>query len=160
LIDVLELPTMTQDLEVFAPALVGPLLRDAVLRQHGVMHVLFHPGHLDKQPVVDALMSTAAQVKVSGMEWWTARQLNDWERARRRVLWNHFEQTENSFRVRLRSEESLQDATLLFLSSTPAKPLVNGQEYSSAMVMRWGFEFQAITLDLEKDAECVLQLEH
>src|SRR2546421_4054517 len=44
-IDVLELPTPTQDLVVFAPeAIFEPLLAQAK-KNHGVLHLLFHPAH-------------------------------------------------------------------------------------------------------------------
>ena len=43
-IDVLELPTPTQDLNVFAPeTLLRPLLDPR--RRHGILHLLFHPTH-------------------------------------------------------------------------------------------------------------------
>ncbi|MCD6290736.1 MAG: hypothetical protein J7M34_09570, partial [Anaerolineae bacterium] len=55
LIPILELPTLTQDLIVFAPeALAEPLLQ-AGRRQHGIVHFLFHPEHVDKPGVADAL---------------------------------------------------------------------------------------------------------
>src|SRR5579871_5460731 len=72
--DVLELPTPTQDLGVFAPsALLEPLLA-AALRHHGVLHLLFHPAHIFKPGVAEALRQAVTQAQ--SMAWWTAAEIN------------------------------------------------------------------------------------
>src|SRR5207253_6712209 len=52
----LELPTPAQDLIVFAPeALAAPLL-DGVVKQHGILHLLFHPAHVATTGVAEWLI--------------------------------------------------------------------------------------------------------
>ena len=83
---VLELPTPTQDLEVFVPAAFFSLLLEAAERHHGILHLLFHPGHIHKACVQEALHNAVESARRKGLEWWTARDINTWERARRRAL--------------------------------------------------------------------------
>jgi hypothetical protein len=54
-VDVLEMPTTTQDLNVFAPEPLLEALLDAAERHGGVMHLLFHPAHVLKEPVASAI---------------------------------------------------------------------------------------------------------
>jgi peptidoglycan/xylan/chitin deacetylase (PgdA/CDA1 family) len=100
-IDVLELPTLTQDLVVFAPPSLLDGLIDGVKRVHGILHLLFHPAHLHRPEVRDALKGAIDRAKREGMEWWTARQINA--------------------TVNLRASVDLVDATLLFLSPKPSE---------------------------------------
>ena len=51
MINVLELPTLTQDLVVFAPPALLDGLIDGVKRVNGVLHLLFHPAHLHRPEV-------------------------------------------------------------------------------------------------------------
>ena len=141
-IDVLELATQTQDLEVFAPRQLGDALVDAAARHHGVLHVLFHPFHMEKAEVRDALRHVAATVRQRGLPWWTAARINRWERARRRLGFTRFEQSAGRASVRLRAGESLPGATLLWMLPGPGADA--GQP-----VQRWGFPGQAVTIDLD-----------
>ncbi|HXF62807.1 MAG TPA: hypothetical protein VNK95_14380, partial [Caldilineaceae bacterium] len=77
--DVLELPTPTQDFIVFAPpAILAPML-DAVQRSHGILHLLFHPSHIDKPGVAESILHAVAAARSCGLEWWTASAINGWE---------------------------------------------------------------------------------
>lgn len=153
-LDVLELPTPTQDLTVFVPpALVPPLLR-AVLKAHGVLHLLFHPAHFNKPAVAPALEEAVALGKERGLEWWTARQLSDWERARRETIWlRHDGDSEQNCAV-LRLQTALPDATLLWLASDKTGEAtegitlrVNEQNVAPEKVERWGFTFYRLPLN-------------
>src|SRR5687768_11859290 len=89
-INVLELPTPTQDLFVFAPeAILEPLLAQAK-KTHGVLHLLFHPAHFRHQQVADAMLMSIRRGREEGLEWWTGRQINAWERARRTAKMSEF----------------------------------------------------------------------
>lgn len=156
-LDVLELPLMTQDLEVFAPFAVNEPMLAAAVRHHGVLHLLFHPGHMGKEPVVQALLESVAAARAQGLEWWTARQINAWERARRQVQWSQIEPSENGCKVLIRAGAPLPDATLLFLCDTSSQFSINDLDQAMTSVTRWGFEFQAVTLHLEQDAEFSIQ---
>jgi hypothetical protein len=151
--DVLELPTPTQDLNVFAPdTLLEPLLQ-AALRHYGILHLLFHPAHMVKEPVVQAFLTAVARGKESGLEWWTARELDAWERARRRAHWSDYGSENGGAQVTLQLGESLPGATVLWLSPNPRPVTVNGRAQSAQTVERWGFRFQSVVLDAEQPGE-------
>jgi hypothetical protein len=138
-LDILELATPTQDLIVFAPeALIDPML-DSVKRSHGVMHLLFHPAHIDKPGVAGSIITAVRKAKAAGLEWWTARQIHRWEFARRAVSW--IDAGDSS--VTLRCEKDLDQATILWL-----KPHA-GDGFSA-----WGFEFDATTHNLPGKTDC------
>ncbi len=129
LLDVLELPTLTQDLEVFAPrALLQPLAR-AALKYGGVLHLLFHPTHLANPAVEGALREAVALGTSLGMEWWTAEQIARWTRARLAARWTLEEEGE-----RLQAPKALEGATVLRMDLANAR---DGVE-------RWGFRFATL----------------
>lgn len=135
-LDVLELPTPTQDLCVFAPVeLLQPLL-EAAHAHYGVLHLLFHPSHIEKPGVADAIVAAARQARERGMEWWTARQINSWERARRAATWTSYE----SHQATLQIATALPGATILWLQSAP-------NAKSSPTIQRWGFTWDVVSLD-------------
>ena len=158
-IDVLELATPTQDLNVFGPeALLAPLLA-AALRHHGILHLLFHPAHIDKEGVAEAIGRAVEAARAHGMEWWTVRQLGAWERARRQVRWGGYGEEPHPegtrVTVSLQAGGALAGATLLWLCPTPgecsAQAFVEEQTSPAAKVTRWGFPFHAVTFDLEEN---------
>jgi hypothetical protein len=155
-LDVLELTTPTQDLEVFAPqALLNPLL-EAVERHHGILHLLFHPAHIGKQAVADALLAAVAAAKQRGMEVWTAQQIDAWERARRSVRWTGYGQEAHKEEFSLRVETPLPEATLLWLLPRPGRITLNGEARAVEAIARWGFAFQSVVCDLEPDTEITM----
>ncbi|MCX6365631.1 MAG: hypothetical protein NTX57_02850 [Armatimonadetes bacterium] len=115
-----ELPTPTQDLCIFAPPEVATPILDAAMRYHGIAHFLFHPAHMRKPGVADALQAVVAEGKRRGMVWRTGRELVEWERARRAAFWINAEELE--------FPESLPGATILTLDPT-------------GDVERWGWWF-------------------
>lgn len=143
-IDVLELATPTQDLLVFAPEpAVAPLMATAT-RHYGILHLLFHPAHIDKPGVADALKNSVAKAKSLGMQWWTATRINSWERARRTVTWSF------GNKVEVQTKAPLAGATLMWLDPQNKNP-------AETTVTRWGFSFNYMTTDLEPGKPCQLQ---
>ncbi len=137
LLDVLELPTPTQDLGVFAPPeLLDPLL-GAVTRHHGVLHLLFHPAHVTKPAVAAALIDAVERGRKAGLEWWTAAEINHWERARRQVEWLGYECADGTVHVRLRCGVPFSEATILWLAG----------DGEADTVCRWGVPFRAHPFD-------------
>lgn len=136
-LDVFELPTLSQDLCVFAPPVIADKLIAASHRVHGICHLLFHPAHIDKPGVRDAFLSSIARGKALGMEWWTAEAVNAWERARRTA---QFAQNKDNG-VSMTTSQRLEDATLL-LSATD-----DLQE--TDVVERWGFRFKVTVATIE-----------
>jgi hypothetical protein len=114
---------------------IDPML-ESVKRSHGVMHLLFHPAHIDKPGVADAILTAVRKAKAAGLEWWTARQIHQWEFARRSVRWIDCDESS----VTLRAGSKLTDATVLWLRHDAS---------SESTFRAWGFEFDAtmITLD-------------
>lgn len=144
-LDVLELPTPTQDLEIFAPtALLQPLLA-ATIAHHGILHLLFHPAHIAKPGVADAIFLAVQQTQAAGIAWWTAAQINAWERARRTVTWSDYTTTGDDARVTLTADAALPGATILWLGA--------GEDTTT----RWGFPFHAATLDLTPGSATTLE---
>lgn len=148
LYDVIELPTLTQDLHLFAPdALLEPLLQ-AVLQVHGVLHLLFHPAHINKPGVADALVRAVREARRNQMEWWTAQQINAWERARRSVRCRAHLEEPTSLVVQLDSETPLLEATLLLVGAEGEAEVVGGNCTEVEQAVRWGTPVTAVTFDL------------
>ena len=149
MLDVLELPFQTQDLEIFVPGVLCDALLPPVLKHHGILHLLFHPAHVCKPGVADALSASVQKAMAAGAEWWTATEIDKWERARRQAKWTRYERSRRTTEVELRAA-SLEDATILWLHDSRSSFRVNGHPAESVTVERWGFEFQALNLGKAK----------
>lgn len=158
-LDVLELPTPTQDLEIFAPtALLYPLL-DAAVRHHGILHLLFHPAHIAKPGVANAIFTAVREAQAAGLLWWTAAQINAWERARRQVTWNDYQAQDGALQVTLSSGADLPGATILWLGEGDINLKANDAALNAKLVTRWGFPFHAVTLDMGAQETVTLRLD-
>ncbi|NLX97290.1 MAG: twin-arginine translocation signal domain-containing protein [Rhodopirellula sp.] len=146
-LDVLEVNMLTQDLVVVCPAEYGRQLLDSALRHHGVAHFLFHPAHVLKPGVADAISDLIDYGRSQGMQWWTSEQIYRWEKRRRAVT----ARFEAGNRLTLRAAEPLHEATLLVLSppDAPQSFSLNGRPAPSQRWTLYGFEFQAVTADIE-----------
>jgi peptidoglycan/xylan/chitin deacetylase (PgdA/CDA1 family) len=127
-----ELPTLTQDLNVFAPDEIAAPLLDAALTHYGILHLLFHPAHIAKPSVSKALIVSVRKGRDRGIEWWTARDISRWERARRSARWAALPDGT----VTLTAGDELIDATTMVL--LPGNDAGAGQN-------RWGFSFKVNT---------------
>ena len=157
ILDVLELPTLTQDLVLTAPLELAPPMLAAVLKSHGVFHLLFHPNHIRKPGQSAAVLSATALARAAGLEWWTAAEINRWERARRQTCWHGAPNGAYT----LSSTVSLHQATLLCLESSsgqPANVAINGVAQDVQVVERWGYRFQSVVLDLIPHSEYRLEV--
>lgn len=139
IIDVMELPTPTQDLAMFAPPELLAPLKAAALEHFGVMHLLFHPYHIVNEPVAVALEAAIRSAREDGMEWWTAAELDRWERSRRGAVWSR----ENGKTV-LKSKGPLKAATILQLNAEKGE------------LTRWKTGFQVTQKDIAADEAIVL----
>jgi hypothetical protein len=148
-LNVLEINMLTQDLEVVCPPEYGRQLVDSVLRHHGVAHFLFHPAHILKPRVADVLRNLVDYGRTQGLEWWTSSQIHAWEMLRRGVAARF-----DSDSFVLHTANPLPQATLLVLNPQPepASISVNGQRVQSDRWSLHGFEFDAVTLDLQRKA--------
>ena len=147
IIDVLELPFLTQDLVVTVPSgLVDSLLR-AVYKHHGILHLLFHPHHIRTAGVEQALLYSLKKARDKKMEWWKAEDINAWERARRRLKWIRFQRKPSGISVRIYCKNALEGACLLFLSGKSFPVKIRGQKRKTRLVRRWGFSFASIVFN-------------
>ncbi len=146
LLKVLEVNLLTQDLVITCPPQYGQPLLDSALRHHGVAHFLFHPAHILKPGVAEALGGLVDYGRAQGLEWWTSRQICQWETARRGVK-ARFESA-NGFV--LQATSALPQATLLLLRSQPQPRsiLLNGRPVQAAPWTWHGFDFDAVTADI------------
>lgn len=147
-IDVLELPTLTQDLLIVAPKELSQHLADGAAKHHGIMHILHHPSHIQKPGIADALLGAIEQGKRHGMEFWTARRINEWERARRSARWSGWRKTSSGTQCVLRADRVMDEATLMCLSTTQSSININGSG-ATGNVERWGFTFASAIVDIE-----------
>lgn len=142
-LDLLELPTVMQDFEVFIPrAFLGPLFRGA-LRTHGICHILFHPAHTVRAEVAAALAGTVRAGREAGLEWWPAREIAAWERARRSVRWEF-----GAGALSLTGDLELADARVLVPDRAGLRVSVDGAERPLEPVTRWGWPFRSLALSL------------
>lgn len=147
LMNVLEVNMLTQDLAVVCPAEYGKQLLDSARRHYGVAHFLFHPAHILKPPPAAALAELVDYGRSQGLEWWTNAEIYRWEMLRRRV--NASFPAANV--LTLHAGQPLQQATLLRLRSGAERPplSVNGRAAASVPWKLYGFDFDALTVDLQ-----------
>lgn len=157
-IDVIELATLTQDLNLMAPAGFRDVLLERVLRTYGVLHLLFHPAHIVKDPVGGIMVESARMAHERGMEWWTARAINAWERARRKARWADYAAKGKGASVRLQADAALDEATILWLLPTGATVLEGSSVQSLGKVERWGFTFEAAACSVSEGGEAALEV--
>jgi hypothetical protein len=148
-IDCLELCTPLWDLHVFAPVETFDALLTSVRRHHGILHQLFHPYHVPRPEVAESLVDCVRRARGAGLEWWTARQINQWERSRRGVKLERYSRAGDGVSLTLRSPQPLADATILCLSAKPAAP--------ESALQAWGFSFAASVESIEPGQSVTVQ---
>jgi len=112
-LDVYEIPLITQDLEIHLPAKLAPTMLDQAVAHGGVAHFLFHPAHIQKPGLADALHTLVREGRQRGMEWWTHAEVWEWETARRGVRLTEVTAVGTKLRVTVSSGQPLKDATLI-----------------------------------------------
>ncbi|GIP32932.1 hypothetical protein [Paenibacillus sp. J2TS4] len=131
LYDVLQVGFLTQDLDhqtLADSSVIVPFLEQA-MKVEGVAHFLFHQIHIQTQPkVADALRKVVREAKSRGFVFWTCKEINDWERARRTIIVQEVNEqgkaiVENGAEV---------DGVVVWI------PLPDGAETGAAVEMKYG----------------------
>jgi len=112
-LDVYEIPLITQDLNIHLPAKSAPKILDQAVAYGGLAHFLFHPAHILKPGMADALQTLVKEGRKRGMEWWTHAEVWRWESARRSARLAEVTAAGKKLRVKLVSERPLKDAILI-----------------------------------------------
>lgn len=112
-LEVYEIPLITQDLTIHLPAQFVPQVLDQVIAHNGVAHFLFHPAHIRKPGMADALQTLVREGRARGMEWWTHAELWRWETARRSVRLQQAAGDGKKLRLKLTVSQPLKDVTLV-----------------------------------------------
>ena len=86
---------------------------DQAVAHGGVAHFLFHPAHIQKPGIADALQTLVREGRQRGMEWWTHAEVWEWEIARRGVRLTEVTAVGAKLRVTVSSGQPLKDATLI-----------------------------------------------
>lgn len=79
----LEIASLSQDPIVTVPPVAHSALLNAAVRRHGIASFTFHPAHIAKPGVADALRALVDEGRALGLEFWTASEIADWEMLRR-----------------------------------------------------------------------------
>ena len=156
-LDVLALPFLTQDFTVVCPhGFMRPLV-DQCHAAYGVAHVLYHPSHVEDPECERSIRETVAHARSLGMEWWTSEEINNWERARRRVSIRTGNGASAESTVRIQSPDKLNEATLLYLlpagAAAPPSSTLDGNAVKVETVERYGHRFAQVTADLGGEHE-------
>jgi hypothetical protein len=64
-LDVYEIPLITQDLDIHLPSRSAPKVLDQVVTHGGLAHFLFHPAHIQKPGMADALQMLVGQCNMA-----------------------------------------------------------------------------------------------
>ncbi|MHC1769272.1 MAG: hypothetical protein AB9869_34160 [Verrucomicrobiia bacterium] len=112
-LDVYEIPLITQDLDIHLPAKLAPRMLDQAVAQGGLVHFLFHPAHIQKPGIADALQRLVRDGRQRGMEWWTHAEVWQWETARRSVRLTEVAAVGKKLRAKVVSGQLLKNATLI-----------------------------------------------
>lgn len=153
--DVLNLPLHVQDLEWAGHIACRDVILDGALDVHGVAHFLFHGPHLLGKPKTrTACREVAEEARSRGMQWWTARQINDWERTRRGVDVTVTPGGDAEWTITVSSKESLTGAGVVITlpvstgSADVSVTAADGASLPVAEVTRHGRTWYEITADL------------
>jgi hypothetical protein len=146
-IPVLEVNMLTQDLVVVCPVEYGRQLMDSAVRHSGVAHFLFHPAHIQKPLVFDALAGLVDYGRSQGLEWWTNEQIYQWEMLRRGLTFA----SEGDVLTICAAQPTREVMVLLPRAEhAPETVRVNGEAVTGIPWQAYGFEFDAIPLEVNQ----------
>ena len=146
-IPVLEVNMLTQDLVVVCPEEYGTQLMDSAVCHYGVAHFLFHPAHIQKPRVFEALSGIVDYGRSLGLEWWTNEQIYQWEMLRRGLTF-----ASEGDGVTITAAQPAREVMLLLPRGAQgaASARVNGEVVAGTPWQVYGFEFDAVQLEINQ----------
>ncbi|NDL58236.1 hypothetical protein [Phytoactinopolyspora mesophila] len=153
-LDVLMLPMHAQDLAWTTHESVRNVILDQVVAQHGVAHFLFHPVHLHRRSFVrDACRDVVAEATRRGLPWWTAAQLNAWERLRRNVVLDVRHEAGGGLAISAHAPNAIPGAAIMLPLPDPSAQVEtawsdSGSPVRPAVVERHGMTMLELATDL------------
>ena len=162
IIEVLEINLLTQDLVITCPSYYGRGLVDSVARHYGVAHFLFHPAHIEKLGVGEALRDVVQYAQAQGMEWWTSEQIGIWERQRRKVRLIDMQVNGSEITYHFTSPEAIEAVTFLlplFTGSVELSIQIDGTQADWEHVNVYGFDFAEVVVDFAPEVLVALKIE-
>lgn len=146
-IPVLEVNMLTQDLVVVCPEEYGKPLLDSAMRHHGVAHFLFHPAHIQKPGVFEALSGLVDYGRSVGLEWWTNEQIYQWEMLRRGLAF-----ASDGEGLTITAAQPVREVMLLLQRTAQGSVTarVNGEAVAGTPWQVYGFEFDAVQFDVSQ----------
>ena len=161
-IEVLEINMLTQDLVITCPSYYGRGLVDSVARHYGVAHFLFHPAHIEKPGVGEALRDVVQYAQAQGMEWWTSEQIGIWERQRRKVRLIDMQVNGSEITYHFTSPEAIEAVTFLlplFTGHVQFSIQIDGTQGDWKGVSVYGFDFAEVVVDFAPEVLVALKIE-
>lgn len=144
--DVLNLPLHTQDLAWAGHISVRDVILDGAQAQHGIAHFLFHGPHLRKRPLTrQACVEVAEAARSRGMPWWTAEEIDTWERTRREVR-VRVHRVEQGWQVRVHTPRAVPGAALVLALPQDVRP--DAEDVRVRTIERHGNRFVELGVDL------------
>lgn len=107
------------------PAAFGRHFIDMAIEHAGVASLVFHPWQADRPAVQASLAEHVAYGRDKGIEWWTARQIADWQFARQAVRLANLRREGNRLIASLRTPSPLEAATLRLTGPATGATRVN-----------------------------------
>ena len=148
---------LTQDLVITCPVFYGRGLLDSVSRYYGIAHFLFHPAHIEKPGVRDAVIDVVEYAHLKGMEWWTSKQIGDWEQKRRQIRIMH----QGHDRFTITSPVSVGSVTFIFPIPDTINDFsiqIDGRLIDWKSISIYGRNFAEIIIDIAANQEIKVQL--
>lgn len=122
-------------------------LVDAAVAAHGIVHFNIDTDQFDQKPVSEAFRNIVAHGRGSGVEWQTGEEIALWHRGRRQVrhLMTVFP---DGLALNVTTDFDLMEATILMMGPPVVAARANELQLKPVTVTRFGFQFNAVTLDL------------
>lgn len=130
-----------------------------VAHYHGVAHFALSPAIAVDEMRADRLVRLLALAREEGMDWFTASELVNWEESRR-LLRYKFNCQGDTLQMALVAARTMSHLTLMLLSGETLQVSTGVNVLPTTTVHRYGFDFQAVQVDVMEKSVRELSLAH